>query len=200
MRRPKVCDHCGQPYVSAECRRGLDESESRASGRLVENHGAPLHDLSTRRPGDARPDAGRSARRAGAASTQAQATTRRRVRSRGPAGAGEDPRPARCPKPKRFGYTVGMFLKGGHAVMPDAPYAFDPKHEAGFCRWCGRKVRARRDTSVYFCTVGCAIQYANLTIDKGIRWVARATPRPPDEPIITSNGAPHPGPSGESYA
>jgi len=84
--------------------------------------------------------------------------------------------------------------------MPDPFYPFNPIHAPGRCRWCGRKVRARRDASTYFCCVGCAVQYANMTIEKGVRWVPATTPRPASEPIVTSNGAPHHGEEGQTYA
>ena len=55
---------------------------------------------------------------------------------------------------------------------------FNPRHEEGRCRWCGGRLRpygAGRGIgySRRFCTIACAIAYAELTLDKGVHWIRR---------------------------
>jgi len=62
--------------------------------------------------------------------------------------------------------------------MRRSPVIFNPRHDDGYCRWCGRKLKRIDDRPVgygvnRFDRLRCAELYAALTLDKDVRWVKR---------------------------
>lgn len=61
-------------------------------------------------------------------------------------------------------------------------HPFNPRHEDGWCRWCGHKIpmygsKPGAGVNTYvtrnFCTGACAARYADLCLEKGHRYVKR---------------------------
>lgn len=62
--------------------------------------------------------------------------------------------------------------------MRRSPDEFNPRHDDGFCRWCGRRLKVHDGRpwgygGGRFDRLRCAELYAALTLDKGVRWIKR---------------------------